>query len=817
MKFNSEDFYDGAVTTEKIADFAVDYAKIAHAAIGEVHIREASINSAAIQDLAVGRAKIALAAIGEAQIEDAAITSAKIQDASITNAKIANAAIDSAKIADAAITSAKIENAAILSAHIADSQIDRTKIIDGEITNAKIANGAIDSAKIQDAAIGTAHIQTGAITTALIGDSAIGTAQIADGSITDAKIVELTANKITAGTLDVERLRIVGPESILYEINVNNVGELTASEYTLDGGAITERSITADRIVAESITAREIASKTITANEIAANTITAGSGIIADAAITTAHIADAAITNAKIDNIDASKIKTGILDAERVRIGANTTFDAGYDPTKIEIGGRNLITKSSVSMSVATVNGYVYTLTKTSSSGNPYVRIPHTLFENDTEYVITFKARKISGNVYRLAGHSTLARHATVRLFIDGVEQTHKLSNGWSNVGTANFPNDNEVHRYEIRFKTVSDVASVSTPYWYIQPNRPQYDSDSFVLEIWDWQLEKGNKATDWRPAYEDNPALLWRYQDTTYIDGGNIYTGTITANKLNVNEIFSNSAVINKIRSDIIQTTELNAEQITTGILKSIELEGTVIRGSEIVGSTLKTEGQVNTVTIDSEGRFITENDFTNTKTEIYDQGIMVTTSAMDRGTQIQKNRVHFFGMQGGGVTHAEIRYIPEDDDLLIENAMNDIVIDSWFDDVKIKGDKIYLDANNISISHLGNALWTGERYPTDAQAQTVYPSKPLSDCMTGWILRWQTYTPGTGTSESNFQYTIVPKVHANFKNGYGIRVSLGFSPSNQNVVNKYIYVYNDRIVGHSDNNQYGNQNRVLTGVFEF
>ena len=120
-----------------------------------------------------------------------------------------------------------------------------------------------------------------------------------------------------------------------------------------------------------------------------------------------------------------------------------------------------------------------------------------------------------------------------------------------------------------------------------------------------------------------------------------------------------------------------------------------------------------------------------------------------------------------------------------------------------------------SLKIGSFSTPLWTGQAYPLDTQ--TIRPSKRLSDCMTGWILRWQTYTPGTGTSESNFQYTIVPKVHAEFKNGFGMRVPLGATAVNQNVVNKYIYVYNDRIVGHSDNNQYGNQSRALTGVFEF
>lgn len=101
------------------------------------------------------------------------LTDAFIQNGTITTAKIANLAVDSAKVADAAIGTAKIQDAAI--------------------TSAKIQDAAITSAKIQDAAINTAKIQ----------DAAITTAKIQDATITDAKIANLSASKITSGTINV--------------------------------------------------------------------------------------------------------------------------------------------------------------------------------------------------------------------------------------------------------------------------------------------------------------------------------------------------------------------------------------------------------------------------------------------------------------------------------------------------------------------------------------------------------------------------------------------------------------------------------------
>ena len=319
---------DAAITTAKIEDMAVTRGKIAEAAIGAAQIEDASITRAKIGEAAIGSAQIedgvitsahiGAGEIQEANIHDGAITHAKIVDGAIHNAHIENGAIDSAKIADAAITNAHISGAAIDTANIVDGAIQSAKIADAAVTRAKIADmsvgsaqiddlavttakiaqAAITSAQIQDAAIETAKIALGAITAALIEQGAVGTAQIADGSITDAKIVELTANKITAGQLSVERLIIRGSEqSIIYAIN--NMGELVSTQVdTIDGYVLTERTITADKIVAHSITAAEIASKTITANEILSGTITGNE--IAGETITGANIKAGTLTTSHV-------------------------------------------------------------------------------------------------------------------------------------------------------------------------------------------------------------------------------------------------------------------------------------------------------------------------------------------------------------------------------------------------------------------------------------------------------------------------------------------------------------------------------------
>ncbi len=308
---------DAAITQAKIADAAIGQAQIQEAAIGTAQIEHGAINAAHIGDGQIENAHIANGAIQSAQIDDAAILAAHIKDGEIGTAKIADAAITNAQIAGAAIDTANIREGALVTAHILDGNITQAKIADMAVgsaqiedlavTTAKIAQSAITNAQIENAAIDTAKIALGAITAALIQAGAVGTLQIADGSITDAKIVELTANKITAGTLSVERLIIRGNEqSLIYAIN--NMGELVSTQVdTIDGYVLTERTITADRIVAHSITAAEIASKTITANEILAGTIT-GAEIAAG-------------------SIEGSNIKAGTLTTGHVTADFGRTLD----------------------------------------------------------------------------------------------------------------------------------------------------------------------------------------------------------------------------------------------------------------------------------------------------------------------------------------------------------------------------------------------------------------------------------------------------------------------------------------------------------
>ena len=201
-----------------------------------------------------------------------------------------------------------------------------------------------------------ANIENGAITNAMIGTEAVKTSQIADGSITDAKIVELTANKIKAGTLDVERL-IVTQNNQKYLFHINEDG--TTEYQKLNGNILEDRSITADKIVANAITANEIATATITANEIAANTITSAeikSGTITASKIdvndlfaqditATGTISGLTLKGAELDIndgiyfVDADHKTIGTISSHIVSINSKSVKTLDFESQSIYLGG----------------------------------------------------------------------------------------------------------------------------------------------------------------------------------------------------------------------------------------------------------------------------------------------------------------------------------------------------------------------------------------------------------------------------------------------------------------------------------------------
>lgn len=272
-------FIDGTITGSKIEESTITGNLIANNTLTGNLIKDGTITNNLIQDSTLTGSKFQNGTLTGSLFENGTITNTQIKDSTLTGAKIVDATIGFEKVDTSFITKLTADSAYIdnLTAKVAN--INTLKADDAIIKNIQtvgINANYIKSLKADigyltttEADIKYADIKLGNIDTANINKANIGLlfnevglidrATIVDGHVTGfLDAVEVNANQITAGTLIAERLLLKGSEDGLL-FALNNMGELVSQNVdTLDGGVLTERTVTADKLVAKSITTSEL-------------------------------------------------------------------------------------------------------------------------------------------------------------------------------------------------------------------------------------------------------------------------------------------------------------------------------------------------------------------------------------------------------------------------------------------------------------------------------------------------------------------------------------------------------------------------------
>lgn len=130
----------------------------------------------------------------------------------------------------------------------------------------------------------------------------------------------------------------------------------------------------------------------------------------------------------------------------------------------------------------------------------------------------------------------------------------------------------------------------------------------------------------------------------------------------------------------------------------------------------------------------------------------------------------------------------------------------------------KIYGEHNKPGV------LWSGASYMN--ASHTITPTKKLSECRTGWMLLWSDYDESTATvNDADFCTTFIPRCKPNGSAWSGhlfncdipryFGTDLADTATEKRIM-KMIYVHDDKIVGHSANNQDTRTDVVLRAVYE-
>lgn len=413
--------------------------------------------------------KIAPGAVGSGAIADGAVIARTISagailaDAIAANAVIANAiaagAVTTEKLAAGAVTADTIDAGAVTTEKLAAKAVTTDKLAAESVTADNIKAGAVKTTHLDAEAVTADKIKAGSITadlmkaktitaeSGILADGVVGTAQIANSSITSAKIVSLNADVITAGTLSVKRLILVGEDGLIYNINAAASG-LTAEELTDEKY---QNQINGTVIVAKSITAAQIAAESITGNEILAQSITAGNidvaGLFADEA-----------TIAAINAMDISS-------NSYLKLMVETAVD------DVQVGGRNYVLNTGEAY-VAESDGSERTWLfpwKCASAD-----IAHSLYGKTITISFDYDQAITSGD-FRIQVQTTWGQ---IKEFTAGTATAQHFE------GTFTLP-------VPAAFEDSKDIIYIDGTW-------------NGSVTFRNLKLEIGNKATDWTPAPED-------------------------------------------------------------------------------------------------------------------------------------------------------------------------------------------------------------------------------------------------------------------------------------------------------------------------
>lgn len=649
-----------AITTLKILDGAIANAKIAAGAITEIKLGAGAVTNTKLANLAIDAAKLADSAVTATKIASLAVGTAAIQDLAVTSAKVQRLEADKITVGLGSIfandydpTTKETPTGAQEKANIAENS---AKIEGGWSNNYLVSSTIIKFLTNPDGSelstVYSYEVQgvttgTGTVSTAIAVFKSIGTGWELEhvyrlGTTSNHPEFVLFEGKPAIKTghnttynVSVHISRFAGreiPSNITQtlwkypgttfidggNIYTNTVTANQIAALTITASQIAAVTITGAKIVTNTITATQIATSTITSTQMVAGTITAASGIIGDAAITaakieslavgtaaiangaitnakigllavgTAQIADAAINsakianlavgnaaiangaidNAKIVNLDAGKITTGLLNAARVQIGAGTQFADGFDPTLIAIGGRNLILDSVV---------------RSVPIGTGSTRVSESLVA-DQEYTFSADYEIISGVPTSFLLYPSGSSNGSYQMFIPT--------------------------RPKGKVKMTFTPTVTQVPNLNIYSGNNNAAAINVDVKFTNLKLEKGNKVTDYTPAPEDQTAyvdgavepantrlVLWQYADTTFIDGGDIYTNTITANA-----IAAGTITAAEIKGLTITAAELAADSIIASKIKAGEITAGKLAANSVIAANIQA-GQIDTTKIVTAG----------------------------------------------------------------------------------------------------------------------------------------------------------------------------------------------------------------------
>lgn len=194
----------------------------------------------------IERLKATYANLDHVTAEDVEALNADIENLRAIFVKATNISAEDLNAANAEINNLKAYNA-----NFTYVSADVLSAINGKITNLDATYANIDFANITEAAVGKIFSDSGIIKDIVV----------SEGRITGELVgVTIKGDIIEGGTVRADKLIILGEDGLYYKLNVDALGETTASsdpkyQKGLDGSVIVAKSITAEKVAVKDLVA----------------------------------------------------------------------------------------------------------------------------------------------------------------------------------------------------------------------------------------------------------------------------------------------------------------------------------------------------------------------------------------------------------------------------------------------------------------------------------------------------------------------------------------------------------------------------------
>lgn len=436
-------------------------------------------------------------------------------------------------------------------------------------------------------------------------------------------------------------------------VTITNIG--TAGKTVIDGGNVKTGTITATQIASNAITAVKIAGRTITADKLVAKTLTAASGVFADACIVTANIANLAVTSAKIANLavgNAQIANAAITTAKIANLSitnaliANGAIDnakiANLDAGKITTGtiSADRIAAGSIVLGKldSTTQGVV-NVSKTQQANHGYRYRKDIVINGDSKkyYPVVLRGgnQDAMREIFIARGYSeqapsdwnTATHHGGLTLkikcnfggwgganyswFIHDLEETYctmfaGAGNVMSNIGFAIFLRGGGTtgavyHMYSDQPLEVA-IYNGTSPQICYNSDLIGWSGGTAANPTYKWNAPAPRTAPS---TSEINPRIYakvaqsldstiatWCYNnDRTYINGGKLYTGTVTATQIAANAIVAGKIATNAVTAGTIVAGAVSADKLAANAVTAGKIAANAVTTATIAAGAVNAD----------------------------------------------------------------------------------------------------------------------------------------------------------------------------------------------------------------------------------